>query len=161
TYPLVDDPRNHAYPHYREIVFEGTAQQALAMLGSENDAAVVLGQRYFFHHPETARALLAPLVEDALLETAAGDYRLQRRGAERRLFFEGQPPLVELRPRRLALPLGRRDHEAARTRGAVRRRRARQRRRAGGRFCALSGGHAPWRAPLRRGADVYRRRLRI
>lgn len=56
-------------PHAREVILEGTVDDAANYLRSETREVEVLGQRYLTYHPDEARALLLPLVEAAMLRT--------------------------------------------------------------------------------------------
>lgn len=70
TFPPADDPWKIDRKGIREIVFDGTAKQALDLLISENEAAQLLGKRFFLHHPADARAQLVPPIESALFRTS-------------------------------------------------------------------------------------------
>lgn len=60
-------------PDTREVIFEGSIDEAMSYLTSEDDAVQVLGLRYLVHHPEEARIKLLPLIEADLLRVDVTD----------------------------------------------------------------------------------------
>jgi WD40 repeat protein len=72
-YPLVEIEKGGNKVKVREVLFRGTVAEAVELLDSESEGAVVLGGRFLIHHQKEARKAVLKAVKKDLLRTERDD----------------------------------------------------------------------------------------